>query len=171
MDNILSRLFEKRGIKDITELTKEEQVDFNNWKTILDKEEITIKDIVELCDNVTSSIEKQFKDLDVSNEKLAKLTLQHSIYKTFRDLVNAPRAERESLVEYLTSLLKWYILILINPTHTTGGNFHRVFVYFYMPVPKGTRFRVKTTKTGKKIRLAFKNNKVVEVKKLKKKKK
>ena len=35
------------------------------------------------------------------------------------------------------------------------------------PLPKGVRVRVKTTKTGKKIRLAFKNNKVVEAKNLK----
>jgi len=36
-----------------------------------------------------------------------------------------------------------------------------------MPLPKGTRFRVKTTKTGKKIRLAFRGNKVIEAKNLK----
>ena len=38
-----------------------------------------------------------------------------------------------------------------------------------MPLPKGTRVRVKTTKTGKKIRLAFKKgtNKVIEAKNLK----
>ena len=35
-----------------------------------------------------------------------------------------------------------------------------------MPVPEGSRFRVKTTKTGKKIRLAFApgSNKVIEAK-------
>lgn len=33
------------------------------------------------------------------------------------------------------------------------------------PLPKGTRYRWKKTKKGKKIRLAFKNNKVIEVKK------
>lgn len=35
-----------------------------------------------------------------------------------------------------------------------------------MPIP-GARFRVKTTKSGKKIRLAFKDNEVVEAKNLK----
>jgi len=35
-----------------------------------------------------------------------------------------------------------------------------------MPI-QGARYRVKTTKTGKKIRLAFKNGKVVEAKNLK----
>jgi hypothetical protein len=34
-----------------------------------------------------------------------------------------------------------------------------------MPLPKGTRYRWKTTKSGKKIRLAFKGNKVIETKK------
>jgi hypothetical protein len=36
-----------------------------------------------------------------------------------------------------------------------------------MPIPKGARVRVKTTKKGKKIRLTFKNNKVIEAKRLK----
>ena len=35
------------------------------------------------------------------------------------------------------------------------------------PLPRGTRFRVKTTKTGKKIRLAFKDNVVLEAKNIK----
>ena len=37
-----------------------------------------------------------------------------------------------------------------------------------MPVPKGTRFRVKTMKNGTKIRLAIHKGKVIETKKLRK---
>lgn len=40
-----------------------------------------------------------------------------------------------------------------------------------MPLGKGVRYRVKTTKSGKKVRLAFKGNKVVEAKELHRKKK
>jgi hypothetical protein len=36
-----------------------------------------------------------------------------------------------------------------------------------MPLGKNVRYRVKTTKSGKKIRLAFKNGKVIEAKNLK----
>jgi hypothetical protein len=36
-----------------------------------------------------------------------------------------------------------------------------------MPLPKGTRFRVTTTKSGKKVRLAFRNGKVIEAKNIK----
>ena len=38
-----------------------------------------------------------------------------------------------------------------------------------MPTPKGTRFRVKTTKTGKRVRLAIHKGKVIEAQRLKKK--
>jgi hypothetical protein len=38
-----------------------------------------------------------------------------------------------------------------------------------MPTPKGTRFRVKTTKSGAKVRLAFHKGKVIEAKKMPKK--
>ncbi len=39
-----------------------------------------------------------------------------------------------------------------------------------MPIPRGGRVRVKTTKTGKKIRLTFtKGGKVVEAKRLRRK--
>ena len=40
-----------------------------------------------------------------------------------------------------------------------------------MPLSKGVRYRVKTTKRGKKVRLAFKDNKVIEAKTDKKRKK
>ena len=36
-----------------------------------------------------------------------------------------------------------------------------------MPLPKGTRYRVKTMKGGKKVRLAFRGKKVIEAKNLK----
>jgi hypothetical protein len=36
-----------------------------------------------------------------------------------------------------------------------------------MPLPKGTRYRVKTTKHGKKVRLAYKNGEVIEAKNIK----
>lgn len=39
-----------------------------------------------------------------------------------------------------------------------------------MPL-KGARYRVKTTKSGKKVRLAFRGNKMVEAKSLPKKRK
>ena len=36
-----------------------------------------------------------------------------------------------------------------------------------MPLPEGTRYRVKTTKAGKKVRLAWRKGHVIEAKNLK----
>jgi hypothetical protein len=104
--NILSKLLKKRGIKDVTELDKEEKQQFEQWQKVLNKEEITIKDITEFCDGAIGTIEVQFGDVDISNEKMSKLALQHAIYKKIRGVINAPQTERESLIEYLTNLLK-----------------------------------------------------------------
>jgi len=104
--NILSKLLQKRGIKDVTELNKEERIEFDNWQNVLDKEEVTIENITDFCVGAMNAIEVQFGDMDIPNDKMAKLTLQHSIYKKLKDMINAPRVERESLVEYLTNLLK-----------------------------------------------------------------
>lgn len=106
MDNILSKIFKKRGIKDVTELNTDERQQFEQWQAVLNKEEIGIKDIVEFCDGAMGMIEAQFGDIEIADNKMAKLTLQHSVYKKFKDLINAPATEKENLTKYLTNLLK-----------------------------------------------------------------
>ena len=106
MDNILSKLFKKRGIKDITELDKEEKVQFEQWQAVLNKEQVTINDIAEFCQGAMNTIEAQFGDINIEDDRIARLALQHSVYKGFKNLINAPTAEKEQLTEYLTGLLK-----------------------------------------------------------------
>ena len=106
MDNILSKIFKKRGIKDITELDKEEMQQFEQWQAVLNKEEIQIKDIVEFCEGAKNMIEAQFGDIDMEDRKKSMLALQHSIYRTFTELIHAPTTEKENLTRYLTDLLK-----------------------------------------------------------------
>lgn len=106
MDNILSKLFQKRGIKDATELDQEERQQFDEWQLVLNKPDATIEDVVKFCDGAITSIEAQFGDLDVPDEKKVKLTLQHAIYSNIKNIINAPTAEKENLIKYLTELLK-----------------------------------------------------------------
>ena len=103
---ILSRLLVKRGLKDATELTDEERIDFDNWQKVLGKDEVEIKDILEFCEGAMGAIEVQFGDTEIPDGRMAKLTLQHSIYKKLRDVITTPKTERETLIAYLTNLLK-----------------------------------------------------------------
>lgn len=101
--NILSRLLQKKNIK-AEDLTPEEKDTIQNWKVILSKE-ITLDTISNFCQYQLSEIERQFKDLNNSKEKLERLVIQHSVYSSIRDLIKTPQADRESLINYLTSLI------------------------------------------------------------------
>lgn len=104
--NILSKLLEYRGIKDTSELDSEERLQFEGWKKILENDEVRISDIVEFCDTSLSNIEAQFGDIEADDKTKARLALQHTIYRSIKNMIQSPKAERESLVEYLTNLMK-----------------------------------------------------------------
>lgn len=106
MNNIISKLFNKRGIKDSSELSEEEKGQFEQWQAILAKESLTVSDIIEFCEGQVANIEAQFKDLDNSSEKQNKLVIQHNVYKTLINIIKSPSAEKESLERYLTDMLK-----------------------------------------------------------------
>ena len=102
--NLINKLFEKRGIKP-EELSKEEKDTIEQWQKILSEETITLESVLEFCENQVGNIERQFKDLDSSKNKIEKLVLLHSVYASLRELIKSPKAQRESLVKYLTSSL------------------------------------------------------------------
>jgi len=105
MENILSRLFAKKGIKDTTELSPEELHDFQNWQRVLSEEAITVQTIADFCKGELLRIESQFKELEDSPEKKARLALLHSVYASIRDVIEKPKHEREALVKYLENLI------------------------------------------------------------------
>ena len=104
MNNILSNILKERGIDSYDDLSDEEKLDFDKWEKVLASDEIRPENMVDFCNLSISAIEPQFKDADISNEKLRGLVLQHAIYKSLLGMITGPKAERESLVSYLTSL-------------------------------------------------------------------
>tara|TARA_R110002096_G_scaffold14474_1_gene50248 strand:+ start:207 stop:524 length:318 start_codon:yes stop_codon:yes gene_type:complete len=104
--NTLSKVLASKGIKDESELSDEEKAQFENWRAILAKEELTMEDVVKFCNAQIDNIEAQFKDLENSQDKVKGLVLQHSIYKTLASIIKSPSVERESLERYLTDLIK-----------------------------------------------------------------
>lgn len=103
--SILSKLLERKGIKDTSELSTEEHIQFEDWQRTLSKQDITLKDIEEFCTMQLANIGAQFKDLNTPKEKLERLVTLHSVYSTLKDIINSPRQERENLEKYLTQLL------------------------------------------------------------------
>ena len=106
MHPLLNRLFQKRKIEDVTKLSEEEQATFDTWEKILSEGEINVDKILKFCWSQISAIELQWKNLDNNERKNERLILMHTIYKTLIGIIEAPRAEKESLEKYLNDLLK-----------------------------------------------------------------
>jgi len=104
--NILSKILAKRGIKDASQLTKEERLDFDNWTAILSKEELTMADIKEFCKSQVDIIEGKWSDLNIENSKKAELIPYHTVYSVLLKVIDSPRLAREQLEKQLNELLK-----------------------------------------------------------------
>ena len=103
--DILSRLLGKRGIKDVSELSTEEQETFNQWKKTLSEDTVDIDTIKGFCDYQLSLIDQGFKDLDRTPQKTERLVLLHNVYSSLKGIIDNPQVAKKSLVEYLTGML------------------------------------------------------------------
>jgi hypothetical protein len=106
MHVLLSRLLEKRGIKNSDELTSEEKSQFQKWEYTLAGGEMTIERLELFCKEQLSRIEKQFKEVNLPTEHVQRLTLQHAVYSTLIEALTAPQKDREQLESYLQGLLQ-----------------------------------------------------------------
>jgi len=105
MIDILTRILNKKGIKDASELDTEEQETFNQWRKTLSEEPVTVDTIKEFCDYQLTLINQQFKDLDRTPEKTDRLVLLYNVYSSLKGVIDNPQVAKESLVKYLTGML------------------------------------------------------------------
>lgn len=105
MSNILERFLQKVGVKSSDQLSPEEKVTYENWRKILSKDDLTLKDIKEFCQTQVALIEIKWKDYNLSNEMKAQLIPYHTVYRTLEQVVEAPKQERENLEKQLEQLI------------------------------------------------------------------
>lgn len=114
MHYLISKLLDKRGIKDVKDLTSDpmpdgspsERATIEQWDRVLSaKESVTVDDIKQFCKSQVSKIESQWKDLDNKTVKNERLVLLHTVYKAILEVIDAPQTQRETLERYLKSLL------------------------------------------------------------------
>lgn len=101
--DILAKLFQKRGIKDINDLSSEEKQTFENYERVLSKRELTIDDIKQFLSLQIGIIESKWRDYEYKEK--ANLVAYHTIYKTLLEAIDAPEKEREQLEKYLIQLI------------------------------------------------------------------
>lgn len=102
--NILNRLLSQRGLKE-EDLSREEQQQFNDWRRILSKDELTIDDVKDFCKTQCEIIENKWKDYDTANSKKAELIPYFTVYRTLLQVINAPKMQKEQLEQQLNNLI------------------------------------------------------------------
>lgn len=103
--NILERLLKKRGIKNVDELSNEEKKDFENWRKILSKDELTLEDVKAFCQSQIDVIEGKWKDYSIPQSQKAEWIPYHTVYKTLEQAMLAPKSARENLEAQLNQLI------------------------------------------------------------------
>lgn len=106
MHTLLEKILRKRGIKDISELQDEEKATFDNWKSVLGKDELTVDDIKTFCASQVELIETRWKDYALENAKKAELIPYHTVYKTLLTAIDSPKVAKEALERQLIELTK-----------------------------------------------------------------
>ncbi len=105
-ENLLTKLFQKKGIKDVTELSQEERDTFDKYEKTLSKTELSVADIKDFLTSQITLIESKWKELGMQSFAKADLLPLHTAYRTLLTAIDAPLLEREQLEIYLRGLIK-----------------------------------------------------------------
>ena len=105
MHNRLSKLLNKRSIKDATELDTDERADFDRWNLVLSKEELNIDDIKHFIQQQLNIIENKWSDYNIEQNKKNELLPYYTVYKVLLAAINSPKIAREALEIQLNQLL------------------------------------------------------------------
>ena len=106
MHTLLDKLLRKRGIQDVTELSEEEKVNFQQWQEILSKDELTLSDVKQFCATQTQIIESKWSDYNTEQTKKAELIPYYTVYKAILAAIDSPKAARAAVEQQLIQLTK-----------------------------------------------------------------
>ena len=105
MNSLLTKILNKRGIKDTTQLIAEEKETYKEWDRVLSEEPVTVDRIKQFCEAQIGKIEAQWENIDNTSLKNERLIIVHTVYSALSKLITSPQVERMRLEEYLNKLL------------------------------------------------------------------
>lgn len=106
MHQLLERLLKKRKIESIVELDKDEVRDFDRWQRILIAKEIDLENLKDFIKEQKGKAEQEIANPDNTKERDMFLKASLNIYRSLLELIESPRAEKETLEKFLNQLLE-----------------------------------------------------------------
>jgi len=105
MHQLIEKLFQKRGINDVNDLSEEEKRNFDEWQGVLAKEQLTPNDIKEFLSRQIGVIESKWQDLTMENAKKAELIPYHTVYTLLLRVIDSPLESKRQIEQLLESLI------------------------------------------------------------------
>lgn len=99
--SIIPKILEKRGIKDIKELSSEEKAVLEQWQSEWDDKEVTVAKIESFCEGQKRIIEMEMGKLDNTPLKNDRLVLMFSLFNKILRAIRQPQEERQMLEDFL----------------------------------------------------------------------
>ena len=105
MLDILNKLLQKSGVQ-YEQLDTEEKKQFDDWKLVLTKDELSTQDIKNFCQQQVDIINGKWQDLNLEQAKKAELIPYYTVYNLLLKVIDSPKEAKESLEKNLVQLLQ-----------------------------------------------------------------
>jgi len=83
-----------------------EREEFEKYREILSREDLTLEDVKEFCASQIAIIEVKWKDYNLENSKKAELIPYYTVYKAILSAIDGPKVAREAAERQLIELTK-----------------------------------------------------------------
>jgi hypothetical protein len=104
MHDLLYKMLKQRGIENLDQLDQEERLTFDNWREILNKEELTIKDIKEFCRIQCEVIRQKWADYNIEQSRKNDLIAYFTVYNSLLSAIDSPKVGKEALEAQLKQM-------------------------------------------------------------------
>ena len=106
MIGILKKYLDKLGLKDFTELTDEERVDYDKWYEVLSKE-VTVESTKEFAEQQIVELQKDLKRYvrEGKDREALFATAKLDNYEALLEIMDEPNRTRENLEGYIKNLI------------------------------------------------------------------
>lgn len=102
---LIDKLFAKRGIEKVEDLSQEEQVQIQKWKVVLSGDAVTVDSVKDFCNSQIRLIEAKYASSAGVYEENVFLKACLHVYLNILRVIEAPQAERESLERQLVQII------------------------------------------------------------------
>jgi hypothetical protein len=105
IQSLISKIWDKQGIKSINDLSIPEKQEYDRWQQIMEGSDVTVDKLKDFCISQIKLIEGKYASGDNTDKQDMFLRASLHIYLNLIKLIDAPEIDRKNLEYYLITLI------------------------------------------------------------------